>query len=304
MMVHHISLFSFGVFLLALGLENGSSFSLTTPWNKSPAISTNRPRYHALNSVHTDDAAENATPLNLSASDMQRFQALKTRQKTMPILVLDSMVPRQELTFESADPSLVKLIQYCLENGCDAAMVGTNPTTGSPLSRGVTFSVSGQHVQIRPRQKTVVLTVAAEQRIEVQSQPWLDESGSFYLADVEVMDDHTEPPLSAEHEARTQQLYDTLPTAMKEWSQFVSESGATDETGLSSRLESLGPMPSDRTDRAFWVAAAINPLPALGVCIEIRPAMLCCTNDYERMVLACQAVQSSIDHVSGKRRLF
>jgi len=38
----------------------------------------------------------------------------------------------------------------------------------------------------------------------------------------------------------------------------------------------LGPMPpaEDCDDRAMWVAAMINPLPALGVAYEIRPAVL------------------------------
>jgi hypothetical protein len=69
-------------------------------------------------------------------------------------------------------------------------------------------------------------------------------------------------------------------------------------------VDDLGPMPKNPTDRAFWVAALINPLPALGVCLEIRPAMLSCSNDLDRMILASQALQSSIDHLSGKNRLF
>ncbi|KAL7566045.1 hypothetical protein ACA910_011058 [Epithemia clementina (nom. ined.)] len=293
--------------LLLGSLEMGFGFVLT-PFATMTAQSRSTRRGEALlfvaQSRHADDAEENATPLVLSVSDMKRFKACQTRQKTMPILILDSMVPKQELSFESSDPSLVKLIQYCLENDSDAAMVGINPSTGSPLSRGVTISVDARQVRLRPSRQSVVLSVTAERRIEVQSQPWLDKSGSFYLSEVDVIDDMTEPPLSPEHERMAQRLYESLPTAMEEWSEFVLQSGATDQQGLKDRLESLGPMPSDMTDRAFWVAAAINPLPALGVCIEIRPAMLCCTNDYERMVLACQAVRSSIDHVSGKRRLF
>ena len=56
--------------------------------------------------------------------------------------------------------------------------------------------------------------------------------------------------------------------------------------------------------RSIWVAALINPLPALGVCLEVRPAMLACKNDFDRMTLATISIQSSIDHLSGKRRLF
>ena len=273
-----------------------SSFSTTR---------TTRRRNLAVNSfLHTDDSADFATPLELTASDKERLVAFKSRQKTMPILILDSLLPKQELSFESSDPNFLRLIQYCWENGSDVAMLGTNPLTGIPLSRGVTCPIDGEQLRISPTMKSMGLSLTADRRVEVQSEPWLDPTGSFYLSKVELIDGHKEPPLGTEHQKMATRLFESLPTAIEEWSQFVVNSGTTDKKGLSSRLKSLGPMPSDMTDRAFWVAAAINPLPTLGVCLEIRPAMLCCTNDYERMVLACQAVQSSIDHVSGKRRLF
>jgi hypothetical protein len=63
-------------------------------------------------------------------------------------------------------------------------------------------------------------------------------------------------------------------------------------------------MPEDVGERAIWLASLLNPLPPLGVCLEIRPAMLACRNDFDRIQLATSAVQSSIDHLSGKRKLF
>jgi hypothetical protein len=88
--------------------------------------------------------------------------------------------------------------------------------------------------------------------------------------------------------------------------QCVIKAEATDAEGMKSRMDDLGVMPDedDMTERALWTAALINPLPALGVCLEIRPAMLSCGNDYDRMVLVCQALQSSMDHLTGKQRLF
>jgi len=69
-------------------------------------------------------------------------------------------------------------------------------------------------------------------------------------------------------------------------------------------LKELGPMPDTPTDRAIWVAALLNPLPSLKVCLEIRPAMLACKNDYDRIHLAMAALQSSTDHMKGKNKLF
>lgn len=53
------------------------------------------------------------------------------------------------------------------------------------------------------------------------------------------------------------------------------------------------------TERALWVAALLNPTQPYRkpACLDIRPAMLACTNDYDRTVLAVQALQSSIDHM-------
>ena len=57
----------------------------------------------------------------------------------------------------------------------------------------------------------------------------------------------------------------------------------------------------------MWVAALLNPSSSNQeekVCLEIRPAMLSCHNDHDRMMLATAALQSSIDHLTGERKLF
>jgi hypothetical protein len=52
---------------------------------------------------------------------------------------------------------------------------------------------------------------------------------------------------------------------------------------LAGVLSDLGPMPpaARPRDRAVWAAALINPLPALGVSLEIRPAVLCAASTGE-----------------------
>ena len=70
----------------------------------------------------------------------------------------------------------------------------------------------------------------------------------------------------------------------------------------------LGPLPSEWKEQAMWVAALLNPTSSdteeERVCLEIRPAMLSCHNDHDRMMLAATALQSSIDHLTGERKLF
>lgn len=63
-------------------------------------------------------------------------------------------------------------------------------------------------------------------------------------------------------------------------------------------------MPEEMRARAIWIASLVNPLPTIGVCLEVRPAMLACKNDYDRIMLATAAIQSSIDHMKGTKKLF
>ena len=65
----------------------------------------------------------------------------------------------------------------------------------------------------------------------------------------------------------------------------------------------LGPMPTaDQPGAmAFWVAAAINPLPPLGVAREIRPAVLAATHRRQRLDTVQQALEESIDFVRYER---
>lgn len=54
----------------------------------------------------------------------------------------------------------------------------------------------------------------------------------------------------------------------------------------------------------MWVAALINPLPALGVAMEIRPAVLQASSAAGALAVVTSGIQSSIAHVNGTRPLF
>ena len=57
-------------------------------------------------------------------------------------------------------------------------------------------------------------------------------------------------------------------------------------------------------DRALWVAALINPLPALGVALEIRPAVLQAASTANALSIVTAGIRGSIGHVSGEKPLF
>jgi hypothetical protein len=71
-------------------------------------------------------------------------------------------------------------------------------------------------------------------------------------------------------------------------------------------LEDLGEIPpeDEPSERALWVGALINPLPAMGVAMEIRPALLTATTAERRVDIACDAILKSIRHMEGTQRMW
>ena len=79
---------------------------------------------------------------------------------------------------------------------------------------------------------------------------------------------------------------EALSSRVGEWVRLVRETGRERQPDqIATLLGDLGPMPDaeDADERALWVAALINPLPALGVALEIRPAALAATSVLERL---------------------
>mmetsp|Transcript_39480 Transcript_39480/g.58004 ORF Transcript_39480/g.58004 Transcript_39480/m.58004 type:complete len:339 (+) Transcript_39480:52-1068(+) len=248
----------------------------------------------------------NATPLPLSQSDLERLQGARNRCKTIPIMILDAMLPKQRLEFHSDDPRFRKLIEYtlCNANGT-LGMIGLNPQSGRPLNNGVIVSLTPDNVKeeyTADRESNVIsISVQGLERFEVQGSPWQDETKSFYTADIELLQDRVET-LTLEERKDAQILNAFMPNLVERWLDWVVNKEKM--ASMDALMADIGPMPNNIGDRAFWVAALINPIPSLGVCLEIRPVMLSCTNDLDRIKLATASIQASIDHISGKKSLF
>ncbi|CAB9523608.1 ATP-dependent protease La (LON) domain [Seminavis robusta] len=271
-----------------------------------------------------DSERDEAAPLPLSTADLQRLMSMKSRHMTIPLLIMDAVVPGQTISFESADPKFLHLVNHVLEEDSEIGMIGLNPHTGQPLNVGVTLPVSPENVMFNPNTGAVTVHVQAKRRFEVQGEPWLhhnddDEEeedelpsssleAAFYMADVELIEDRQEEALADDVAVATQNLADQIPDLVGEWVHHLVATNRAEALRMESRMMELGPLPSSWRDQALWVAALLNPAQGAKteekVCLEIRPAMLSCHTNYERMVLATAALQSSIDHVSGKKRLF
>ena len=67
--------------------------------------------------------------------------------------------------------------------------------------------------------------IAQKRRLEIQGEPWLDDTESFYMALVEVKSDDdidsSEEITTPKQRAQAQQLSDTLPALVNEWKQAV-----------------------------------------------------------------------------------
>ncbi|KAL7448686.1 hypothetical protein ACHAWC_000837, partial [Mediolabrus comicus] len=74
---------------------------------------------------------------------------------------------------------------------------------------------------------------------------------------------------------------------------------------ISTLLKQLGEIPPEHepTERALWVGALINPLPSMGVAMEIRPALLVSKKAEERVEVALEGLLKSIRHMDGTERL-
>lgn len=264
-------------------------------------VSPNQCRRHDINLSLNNDQNSDSGSNFLTAYDLARLRDLRDRHKTIPIMILDAMLPNQVLEFGSKDPKFKQMLDYVIHSDEETfGMMGLNPHTGKPLNIGVTLRIQ----QVKQQAGVWIASVKGDRRFEVQGEPWLDDTDNFYMADVEFVDTREEVSLDDEQKKHANRMHLDIPKLVSQWMDCVYESGKTDRDGMARRLKDIGEMPTNLRDRAFWTAALLNPLPTLGVCLEIRPAMLACKNDYDRINLAWAGLHSSIDHLSGKKRLF
>mmetsp|Transcript_95566 Transcript_95566/g.242897 ORF Transcript_95566/g.242897 Transcript_95566/m.242897 type:complete len:329 (-) Transcript_95566:118-1104(-) len=216
------------------------------------------------------------------AALQQRLNEERERPR-FPLLVLDAMVPGQRMEFDSGDELLERLEEFG-----EVGVVGM--WQQQALRHGVVAQLKRlgdmkwelkalKHVRLAPpvEKTSEGLTMARFKAVR-------DE-----VAEVDV------------------EVARTLAPLVQEWCSLVCSNKFERFDGqVSAILEELGPMPSaeDVGALALWVAALVNPLPALGVAYEIRPAALASASVSKRLEVVHQGIKGSIGHVSGKEPLF
>ncbi|OLQ03263.1 hypothetical protein AK812_SmicGene13803 [Symbiodinium microadriaticum] len=225
--------------------------------------------------------------LDMSESVLQsRINELRERP-ILPMLVIDSMLPGQRLVFNSPN----KELQVLVEEEQDIGVIGMVRSRfgTSPARHGVSATlkqVNFNQWELKALRHFKVLGPA-------------EHDGDITRAKVEWVNDET-----SEEDVK---LAETLVPLVDEWTATLMEMGKERYDGqLADILKDLGDMPEAKApgQLAIWVAALVNPIPALGVAYEIRPAVLSASSVRERLEVAIEGIRGSIDHISGKRKLF
>mmetsp|Transcript_14844 Transcript_14844/g.31881 ORF Transcript_14844/g.31881 Transcript_14844/m.31881 type:complete len:372 (-) Transcript_14844:478-1593(-) len=233
-----------------------------------------------------------------------RIARLQEDEMVLPLILLDALLPRQrlQLTITKDDPSHLTMVQAALKSSRTFAMLGVDPRTQTPLRHGTEVEIT-QFEELPDG--ALEIEVVGRRRLSLLGEPVAIEAG-YTIGMVELCRGVPEK-LDEEAQMRVLELSLSLEPEVEEWQRLVREGGHERQPDqLTSLYRDLGPLPpaEDCDDRALWVAALINPVPALGVAYEIRPAVLTAQSTTTRLEVALAAIKSSINHLNGTAPLF
>lgn len=232
----------------------------------------------------------------------------------MKCLILDSMVPRQRLEMHFAPP-VTHALREARAGECALGVIGMD-ADGGIARRGVetriesmsayranlgyfsSHTLSGSSPSTRGF-TALETTLVGGRRFEIVSHegPWPPEQ-RWVDAEVRWLD---EP--SGASPAAAIVLAESLKPLVTEWLALVRSGERERSPGqLDGILNDLGPMPDAESadDAAFWVSALINPIPALGVCKEVRHKVLTSESGLTRVQWAHAAISDSIRRMRSR----
>lgn len=270
------------------------------------------------------------------ASLNNRINQIEKSSNTLPLVVLDSMLPRQILKIKVANKLLIELVRHQIASEKNSfGMLGMAILkSGSKinLTTGVLVEMMERPIfemDDNTGVESVFLVLQATKRFkivgDIQNSKEEDENDDGSSSDdggdgwtqatVQYLDSETE------EQEQLQQDKLTLARAISKAKTFTTPNAnvSTNHSSLlqtwitlakskertpgqiSTLLESLGDIPNEDepTERALWVGALINPIPAMGVAMEIRPALLTAQSAEEKVEIAAEGLLRSIKHMDG-----
>jgi len=263
-----------------------------------------------------DNDNDNDDDINYNNLDMtslqNRINEMKEDDTILPLVLLDCMLPRQVLTLpsENVDPILLELVKKLIidKEKPYLGMVGL-----ARLRTGQAVHMKyGVEVEITLDDNTDVMTFKAGRRIRIeeinnsQQGEWTEAKVQFLVSEEEEDAEVTTPDNDYLSVARAVRKGRELNELVPRWIDLAkqNERQANQITTLLKDLE--GPIPpcEEPSERAFWVGALINPLPGMGVALEIRPSLLSAKTSEERIDIAVEGIKGSIGHMDGTQKLF
>lgn len=279
------------------------------------------PQQHATTSRRLSIAVKSSSDNNdddsLMASLRSRMTQINDRATKLPIVVIDSMLPRQVLSLESDDPVFAQLLYTTIlptTDGSTFGMLGMARTsTGQTvyMKHGVEVQVLGK--PNRTEMNTVQVQLRGGRRFQLAGElstadeGWTEARVKFLDSKQQEQEEEAglDPILLAQAIMKGRELKRGETTLVDRWVELARQNerqpGQIDQL-----LRDLGEIPhsTNPSELAFWVGALINPLPGMGVALEIRPTLLMAKTANDRMEVALHGIRSSIKHMEGTERLW
>jgi hypothetical protein len=290
------------------------------------------------------------------ASLNNRLKEVKEKESKLPLVVLDSMLPRQVLELEVNNALLIKLVRDCitrekpyigmlglarlqtgetihLTKGVEVIIVEDKLQSIAPSVEGnnrggggggikMTFKATGRRFEIEKEEGSVDTaagggwTEAKVQFLDSQQEEE-DEINNYRNNGSEDEDEDKNGDRNDENDEYNRMAVARAITKSNEftnpnmnmpnnlslvdrWIELAKEKERTPGQ-IDTLLKVLGKIPptDQPTERAFWIGALINPLPAMGVALEIRPALLTAKKAEQRVEIALNGIHRSIKYMDG-----
>lgn len=108
-------------------------------------------------------------------------------------------------------------------------MIGVHPRTQKPLNFGVTSKICKDGVN---NNNIIGLSISIEgnKMFQIEDEPFMDSSGSFYMANIEITDDREEL-MTAEQKREAEQLFKKIPSLVTKLKTLVFKKGMQNELG-------------------------------------------------------------------------
>ena len=315
----------------------GGTYSPLTRHPKCPICRQSLPRWSLFPSIALEQLLRHSFPIEYSKREAEE-QAITTNAmpgrrnrtglgtvggfKQLPVFVLDPMLPGQRMFLHVFEIRYRLLIQRALaDHDCRFGMAGGSFLDASNEATFLTeceitnyreFADGRFHVEIIGRlvfkmvEKNVrdgywEATVECPQTTTSTAPPATTTTATTTSED-DTSDQQQEQPERGDGVNEIEGLVRHVKAKYSEWEDNVRiNSWERHSTHMDDIKRHLGSQPHDPENLARWVAAAINPLPPLGVASEIRPAILASVDNRERLIIVRDALDESLKLVARKR---